>query len=237
MPDCRVEFAGESVLRVVNANGEESSTYLDNLWLKYQQGEEDRSELIEKYIRLAQDLGKESPGADKQNVIAMIKDSRYLGFLRPLEEFATEHLCGDLWIIYAEDQPERTLTLKREDIRAVESDEARLRSLSVENLKRILPPAECHGEGPWYLLTAGSDYVASLLLLDGIWDQVADMVAGEVVATVPTRAVLLFTGSESREGLREIQGRSTEICNSAPHAISDTLIVRRNGKWSVFNAN
>jgi uncharacterized protein YtpQ (UPF0354 family) len=239
MPDHKVEFSNESTLRLVGQDGKESTTYLDNLWLKYKAGMEDRSELIEKYIRLAQDLGKNRADTtvERQNVVAMVKDSRYLEFLKPREEFAIEHLCGDLWVIYAEDQPERTLTLKSEDLRSIGVTDAERRTLAVENLSRILPPAEVHGEGPGYLLTAGNDYVASLLLLDGVWDQVASIVSGQVVATVPTRDVLLFTGSESVEGLKAIREESSEISNSGPHAISDTLIVRRNGTWTVFNAN
>lgn len=237
MPNHRVEFSGESTLRVIAEVGEESTTHLDNLWLKYTAETEDRAELIEKYIRLAQDLGKPETTPERQNIVPMIKDSRYLEFLKPLEEFATEHLCGDLWIVYAEDQPERILTLKRQNIHRAGVNEEELRSVAIDNLTGILPAAEVHGDGPWYQLTAGNDYVASLLLLEHVWDEIATMVSGDVVATVPTRDVLLFTGSESTEGLKVLREKSSEISNSAPHAVSETLIARRNGIWSVFNAN
>jgi uncharacterized protein YtpQ (UPF0354 family) len=102
---------------------------------------------------------------------------------------------------------------------------------------KILPPAEAFDEGSWFSLSAGNDYAASLLLVDAIWDQVADLVMGEVVATVPTRNILLFTGSESAQGVRAVQERATELCSLGPHAISDTLIVRSSGTWAVFNAN
>jgi uncharacterized protein YtpQ (UPF0354 family) len=238
MPGNRVEFVGESALRLVTQGGKESTTHLDNLWLKYKAGTEDRAELIDKYIRLAQALiDGDDKTPERQNIVPMIKDSQYLDYMRPLEEFATQHLCGDLWIVYAEDEPERIRTLKRVDIRRAGVDDSELRSVAIENLKRTLPPAEVHGPGPCYLMTAGGDYVASLLLLDYVWDQVAKMVSGDMVATVPARDVLLFAGSESSEGVNAMRVKSTEICNSAPHAISDTLIVRLNGTWSVFNSN
>jgi uncharacterized protein YtpQ (UPF0354 family) len=182
-------------------------------------------------------LGKESPLQEKQNIVPIIKDSQHLEVTNGKANFATEHLCGDLWIVYAEDQPERIMTLKRDSISSIGVTEAELRALAIENLTRILPSPGCHGGGPWYLLTAGSDYVASLFLMDSIWDQLAAMVTGDIVATVPTRDVPMFTGSRSEEGLSEIRKRSTEICDTGAHAITDTLIVRRDRTWSVFNAN
>ena len=46
MPNCRVEFSGESVLRLTGTDGKESTTCLDNLWLKYKDGGHDRADLI-----------------------------------------------------------------------------------------------------------------------------------------------------------------------------------------------
>ena len=85
--------------------------------------------------------------------------------------------------------------------------EGELKGLAIANLRRILPEVQRHGDGPWYLLTAGGDYVRSLLPFNEIWDQLADTVKGQIVATVPTRDVLLFTGAESAEGVQAIRQR------------------------------
>jgi uncharacterized protein YtpQ (UPF0354 family) len=237
LPDCKVEFSDGSTLHVVRPDGKESTTYLTNFWLKYKEGNEDRQELIEKYARLAEELGKLRALPERQNVVAMIKDSQYMEIGKVESRSLADHLCGDLWVVYAEDQPDRISTLQAETIVHLGVPRSELRALAVENLKRILPAAECHGDGPWYLLTAGADYVASLLLFDSLWDELKEMVEGDVVATAPTRDVVMFTGSHSREGLAEIRKRSSEICNTGAHAISETLIIRKNGNWSVFDAN
>lgn len=166
MPNCRVEFSGESVLRIVDANGKESTTFLDNLWLKYRDGTEDRSELIEKYIRIVGEMGKEDPPLLKVNVIPTIRDAQYLGMAGTQVKLVREHLCGDLWVVYAEDRPESIKTVTRESLVDAGISESDVRALAIENLKRILPPAEVHGGGPWYLLRAGNDYVASVILLE-----------------------------------------------------------------------
>jgi uncharacterized protein YtpQ (UPF0354 family) len=237
LPGASVEFIGESVLHIVNKEGKESTTYLDNLWLKYSQGNEDRAELIQKYAQMATGLGAARVVATRQNIVAMIKDLQYIQMLGAGPKNLIEHLCGDLWIVYAVDQSETISTLTYDSMIAAAVSENELRALAVENLGRILPEVERNGDGPWYQLTAGSDYAASLLLFDGIWNQVAETLDGHIVATVPTRDVLMYTGSQSASGLSAIRERSIEIANNGAHAISDSLIVREGGKWTIFNAN
>lgn len=236
MPDASITFSDESALRIVNADGKDSITLLDNLWLRFSTGSEDRRELIERFVRFDARLGDPAGEVLKTEIVAMIKDSRYLRLFNVSSKMVTEHLCGDLWVVYAIDEPESISTLKHESMINAGVARSEIRALAVENLKRILPPAECQGDGPWYLMTAGTGYVASLLLIDTLWDQVADMVTGDIVATVPTRDVLMFTGSASAEGINAIRIRSADMCYRGSHAISNTLVVRRGGTWSVFNA-
>jgi uncharacterized protein YtpQ (UPF0354 family) len=225
-------------------DGKESTAFLNNLWLKYKNGNEDRAGLIEKYIRFAQDVGKREQPPDRGSIVAMIKDTQYVEVIRGSSKKVTEHLCADLWIVYAVDKQETITTLTREQVFNAGVVEDELKGLAIANLRRILPEVQRHGDGPWYLLTAGGDYVRSLLLFDEIWDQLADTVKGQIVATVPTRDVLMFTGSESAEGVQAIRERSADICSRSrglgsrgSHAISDTLIIRNNGAWRVFKAN
>lgn len=231
-----VEFIGESVLRLVNADGRESTAQLTNLWLKYSRETEDRSELIEKYVRFAASLTSAKVPLDREKIVPTIKDAEYMKSINP-DKTMTEHLCGDLWIIYAVDLPETINTLGRDDMTAAGISENELRPLAIGNLQRILPEVERHGDGPLYQLIAGRDYVASLLLFDWMWDQLAESIDGQIVATVPSRDVLLYTGSTSEEGLREIREQSANVAISVPHSISESLIVRKDGKWTVFNAN
>jgi uncharacterized protein YtpQ (UPF0354 family) len=237
LPGATVEFVGESVLRILNTDRKESTAYLDNLWLKYENGSEDRPKLIEKYLRMIESLPAPDKAVLRQDIVAQIKDSLYMEVARQGPRKMTEYLCGDLWIVYGVDQPDSITTLGYDAMQAAGVSETELRGLAVRNLERILPKIERHGGGPWYLLTAGADYVASLLLFDGMWEQLAEDVEGKIVATVPTRDVLMYTGSRSRDGLSAIKERSAQIEASGTHAISSSLIMREGGKWTVFNAN
>jgi uncharacterized protein YtpQ (UPF0354 family) len=85
------------------------------------------------------------------------------------------------------------------------------------------------------MLTAGGDYVASILLLDSVWESLAELVDGDIVAVTPSRDVLLFTGSGSQEGLQAIRERADGIVSSGDHVISRTLLRRVKGQWVNFD--
>ena len=162
-----------------------------------------------------------------------------MSMFKPEHQVASEHLCGDLWIVYAEDLPDRTSSLKKDRLQSAGIADDELLNLAKDNLRRILPPAQRHGDGPWYMVTAGGDYTASLLLFDGLWDDLADSVEGDVVAVAPSRDVLLYTGSP--EFRRRVSQRSgsvlLEILATGNYLISETLIMRVVGRWEVFKAN
>ena len=236
-PDLQFEMTGDMQIRMVNASGKEATSFLHNAWIEYSRSTADRRELLKRHISVASTLAQEPIPLETTQIVAMVKDSQYVGTFEPKFEKVTEHLCGDLWIVYAQDLPDRMLTIKRETLNPVGIDVAALRKLALENLHRIMPAAEQHGDGPWFLLTAGGDYTASLLLFDGLWEDIADTVDGDVVAVAPARDVLLYTGSNSREGLKAIRERAANIVATGNYVVSDTLFVRAGGRWEVFKAN
>ncbi|HWA93242.1 MAG TPA: DUF1444 family protein [Terracidiphilus sp.] len=236
LPGTKIEFTGDTALRVVSPSGKESTTYLDNLWLKFKGGHEDRREILERYVRFAASLNSPPVAITRKNIVATIKDSQYISYLSPEAKTVTEHLCGDIYVVYAVDLPETISGLGREEMAKAGVDESELRALAVKNLERILPPIERHGEGPWYLVTAGSDYVASLLLFEWLWEQFKKECSSDIVAVVPSRDVLLYTSTKSQEGLAHIKERAIEISETAPHAISSSLLIWKNRTWQIYLA-
>jgi uncharacterized protein YtpQ (UPF0354 family) len=110
-----------------------------------------------------------------------------------------------------------------------------LREQAVANLRGVLPQIERHGDGStYYMLTAGGDYEASLLLLDDLWQQQEPIVKGDLVAAVPARDVLLFTGSGFNVGLRELQAAVERVSMNGSYLISKTLLVRRDNAWEEY---
>lgn len=235
-PNFKFEMTGDMEIRTISAAGKEATTFLHNVWVSYSQNRLDRRETLERFISVALQLTGDAQPISKDDVVALVRDAEYLSTFTRFDPI-TQHLCGDLWIVYAQDLPDRITTMKTSSLAELGLDKGTLLDLALDNLRRILPVAECNGDGPWYLLTAGGDYTASLLLFDSIWERLTDSVDGEIVAVVPARDTLLYTGSMSAEGLKAIRERATQIMKNGNYLVSDTLIVRRDGRWHVFNTN
>ena len=232
-----MEMTDDSTVRIVQPDGKESTTFMANVWVNYSQDVEGRREMLERYKRLAISLHEPVEDISRERIVATMKDAQFMTLFKEKDDVMAEHLCGDLWVVYAADLQDRIRSLTRTHLSEAGIAESELRELAKDNLQRVLPSAEQHGDGPWYLLTAGGDYTASLLLFDGLWDDLADSVEGDVVAVVPSRDVLLYTGSRSKEGIASIRQRAADIIATGSYLISETLIVRSGGKWDVFNAN
>jgi uncharacterized protein YtpQ (UPF0354 family) len=211
--------------------------YLNNLWAKSQGLDtDDRHEALKNHVTgMVEMLASKDPKPASDCIVPAIKDQEYLevaeGSTSPIVH---EHLAGDLYIVYCEDRPNSIASLTEDVFLTLAISREGLRKLATDNLRRLLPAIECHGEASRFLLVAGGDYVASILLLDEVWSQLKDYVDGDVVAAVPSRDVLLFTGSKSPEGIRKIKQEAQTLCSTGAYAISSTLLRRTNDGWAVY---
>ena len=232
-PGLKCILTGPTAIEITDEDAKPSTAYLDNLFIQVQ-GEENPKELIERHVRTILATRHPEPPAERRQLVPIIKDKIYVdGYC---QNTVYEHYAADLYCVYAIDREDSIKTIGPEDLDTLQVQRNNIRTVALENLSALLPPAECHGDGPWFLLTAGGDYVASLILFDNIWDeQLAAMVSGDLVAAVPSRDVVLFTGSGSSEGIAAIRRKAKEIVTTGDHVISDTLIRRSEGKWSAFD--
>jgi hypothetical protein len=177
-PDHTIQMIGEMALKVVSPAGKEATTHLDNAWISYSRDRENRRDLLERHSRVTKSMLDERDPLTRDRIVLVVKDSHYMSMFKSDQEPQCEYLCGDLWLIYAEDLPDKITTLKRGAPLDSGISDSELRGLALENLRRIMPAAERHGDGPWFLLTAGGDYTASLLLFDSLWDDLAGQFVG-----------------------------------------------------------
>ena len=222
--------------QIILADGRKFTAFVKNLWLSIRnQTTDDRVRSVEYHIRALEsafEIHHEAP-PKREDVVPMIKDSVYL------EQFGKrlvrEHLAADIWVVYGLDLPMSMKTIGESVLQELGIKPDELRPLACENLRRILPEIQHHGTGPWYFVTAGADYVASILLLDEAWENWEETIEGDIVAAVPARDVLLVTGSRSKEGIQSVRQKAREICETGHHVISHTLLRRTSGAWKVFD--
>ena len=145
-------------------------------------------------------------------------------------------LQPDLIILYAEDSPKNIRYLGPKDLELAKIERSELKALACTNLQRLLPKIERHGTNGLYMITAGGDYEASLLLLDSIWSGGQMDIKGDIVVAIPTRDLLLVTGSRNAQGIEKVKQMVKEASTGGSYRLTQKLFVYRNGRFSEFTS-
>jgi uncharacterized protein YtpQ (UPF0354 family) len=239
LKNSKVQITGERHLSVTLADGGSVQVFLDNAWAEASKDPAHRPEICRRYmaglLATSTVTGEAPKLPDTNSIVAVVRDrlflqqfSRYNGTTNAL---VSEPLVADLHIVFACDTSQGISYLLEHQRQALGLSAAALRPLAMDNFHRIMPQIEIVGTGPLFMLKADGNYESSLLLADKLWTDTASSVQGELVAAVPARDVLLFTGASSAEGVKQLREAVDRIHSGGPHVISKTLLVPRNGKW------
>jgi uncharacterized protein YtpQ (UPF0354 family) len=243
-PGYRVEVTRDLELRVIDSAGKEQTAFLDNSYAEYRLDPRNKDPITAKYISAFVTPGLAEGKVDRTRITPVIKDKAWIAEVRDamkargaqkIPENVYEPFNDSLIIVYVEDNPKSVRYLTPKDVVDAGINRGELRDLAVNNLKRLLPKIEAHGANGFFMLTAGGDYEASLLLLDGIWNSRQFQVAGEYVVAVPTRDVLLVTGTEEKEGVMKIREMAADIAAKGSYHLTPELFVYRAGRFVNFD--
>ena len=80
----------------------------------------------------------------------------------------TRPFCADLIVNYAVDLPSHFALINAWQLAEHGMTEDELHRLAMGNLPKRLPPIELHGEAPKFMVTAGGNFEATLLLVDDL---------------------------------------------------------------------
>jgi len=216
-------------LKITLENGMDLTSDLGNLWEQCGGRPGSRLEYCERYLGALSEIGENTVTRDAL-IVPVIKSQGWVEFAGQKVKLKAQPFVADLWIVYARDKPNSLEYLTVEH----PSTLAELRGQALENLKSVLPGVALQGGEGTYMVTAGGDFEASLLLLDDFWRQVEHLVEGDPVAAVPSRDVLVFTGARSEDGLGRVRAIVAEVSKGSAYLISPTLLVRRDGRWEAF---
>lgn len=240
-----VQIRGELEIELSLADSKFTS-YLDNAYREYCLATNDLAGVLKRYAIAAIETLKRPKTSviDASRIVPVIKDSLYLSETRQamlnagqdLSKFDiyNEKLNSRLDVFYAEDTEFNIRYLGTADIEDLGIELDCLRSNAVENLKRELPPIECHGADGYYMLTAGGNYEASLLLFDSIWNSSNFVVKGDIVVGIPSRDLLLVTGSHDDENIKRLSDACKEVVAESGYSLTSILFVRTGDKWEEF---
>jgi hypothetical protein len=137
-------------------------------------------------------------------------------------------------ITYMIDEPGALVFVRQRDVDGKQPEELHARATA--NLRAYAAKRRLRFEasGATHTVRLDGQHDASLLLLDELWDPPTRIVdpEGELVAIVPGRGTLMFTGTTTRGGVAEL--RAT-LARTSFRALSPEIFVRRNRSWEPFD--
>jgi uncharacterized protein YtpQ (UPF0354 family) len=241
LPSATVTVQGDLELIIREPSGFENTTLLANAYSEYSLEPERFGEIVNVFVKALARPRASGTKVDRSNIVPIIRDRQWLDDVRNSlegarmrQEHLTEKLNDELIIVYAEDRPANIRYLAIEEGADIGREE--LRALAITNLRRVLPEVEKRGEGDISMITAGGNYEASLLLLDEIWSGGQLKVNGDIVVAIPTRDLLLVTGSRNRAGVKRLRELAAKFAAQGPYGLTDALFVYRNGRFIRFGA-
>ncbi len=238
----QVEIVAELELKVTPKNGNPRTAFLNNAYDAYKQEPEAREDVIQRFVTASLEIPDET-AFDRTRVVPIVKDRPWIDEIRQASRKAdsskplslvVEDLNEELVVIYALDSPKNIRYISPEDLKKDGLEVAQLRSLACDNLRRLIPELQRHGENGFYLFTADGSYEASLILFDKLWTDPSLKVEGELVIAIPARDVLMVTGSKDTSGLTRMRQTVDKIIAEAPYRLTKSLFVRRNSKFEIW---
>lgn len=242
-PGSAVTVKGDLAIQIKDADGRTLEMSLANFYASYRSEPNRLEELTRTYIAGVTPPGgastKKDEALDRTRIVPVIKDRPWLDEVngrvrasgKDAPDLAAEDFNKELVIIYALDDSNRMRFLTKSELAGIERN--KLRTLAVENLIRILPKVGMGIDSNMYIMTAGGDYDASLLLLDHIWTSGQVKVKGDIVVAIPQRNMLLITGSQDPTGLKKMRESVAKFADG-PYRLTTALFVYRKGQFVKF---
>lgn len=231
-----VSVRGELEVQVDLKDGTDTTNYLENMWREIAMEPGAAEAVLERHLRAVEQSKVAvnlDVAAEMDAIVPTVRDEQYLE-QPPFVDTYREVLTADLYIIYVMDLPDVIRVLNKPEIEKLGIDHAALRRRSLQNLHRIIRTPEIMGDGPVKMVICGGNYESSLLLVADFWEQRSKEVSGKLVACVPCRDILYFTGSDDQDSIQFMAELAEKMMNEGDHTISPTLIVWDGNSWSEF---
>jgi uncharacterized protein YtpQ (UPF0354 family) len=230
-------------LQLTDDQGAKRSVFLNNSFASYLSAPGKIDEILGIYVRALAEPEPLSTRVDPGRIVPVVKDALWLTEamtmarqrsnrepVPPVHEVLNELLI----VLFAEDSPTRIRFLTEENLRASDLARETLRTLAVDNLRKLLPKVEVRPGGAFSLVTAGGNYEASLLLLDDLWSKRSIAADGDYVVAVPARDLLLVAASDSPANVARLREVASQMAAKAAYRLSDALFVYREGAFAVL---
>jgi len=137
-----------------------------------------------------------------------------------------------MYITYVVDEPGALVFVRERDVPKKGDAREELHARAIANLRRHAERKTVRFEprGATHRARLDGQHDASLLLLDELWDSPGRVAGheGDLLAIVPARSTLVFTGTNRAGGLEELRAQTDKP------SLSRELLVRRDRRWQAM---
>jgi uncharacterized protein YtpQ (UPF0354 family) len=229
-----VNFELTSDLTITSKKGNlEYKHYIDNIYVAYTSEPDSLNGIMSRFLASTTDLYTVNKEIDINNIIPVIKPNEYLDQINSLNKdsstfpMITEKYNDQLIIAYAEDSKNSIKYINEESFRSLSISRDSLKAITLRNFSKIIPDIQRQGDNGLYMVTAGGNYEASLILLSSIWTRENFPVDGAFIVAIPNRDLLMVTGSKNRTGINKIKKIVADSYQNGNYQISKDLY-----KWT-----
>ncbi|MGO4892934.1 DUF1444 family protein [Flavobacterium sp. W21_SRS_FM6] len=245
IPGVKTEIKGEMEVHILEPEEFAFINYLDNVYIRYQNNPQDLAILMEEYIDsiLAMNQQKASKMV-LEDLVPILKDMAYIETIKQVMGSKTnkkgqsnptlfyEPINSELVMLFAFDSPSSLRFASVDDLAEFNLDTKALKQVAIENLFNRLPDIHIQGNDDIKYLVAGGMFESSLLLVDAMWNKDNFPFEGNLLVFVPTRDVVLITGSKNQAGIA--QARKIIMENQFAHMVSEHAFEFVDGQWRLF---
>jgi hypothetical protein len=208
MPSAKIERRSEHQLHV-QANGEHD-LYLDNLAQGCNNAPASCDERIDMFARTV--VSPPDAPATLDTLLPTLKNQAYVDGAHKAMSARGQHeallafpVIDDLRLLLVMDTPAATRLLNEKDLASLGVTREAARERALDNLRRHSPGFRISEVAPQlYALSAGDAYDSAMFLLQPEWQHlIAKLGSAPVVAPIG-RDIVLFTGVDSADGLKNL---------------------------------
>jgi uncharacterized protein YtpQ (UPF0354 family) len=244
VPSAKVWIERELEVEIRYSNGQNVLAELAASYDAYRKEPERLKGIIDLHIaRLKTDeYAKGQIRLDHSKIVPVVKNRKWLEDAERRIKAAgvkqtqlVDDFVDDLVVAYAEDADKIFRYIARHEYKGRSEN---LRALALENLRRVAPKIQIQSMSKDVaVVSAGDDYTSSLLVVNGLWSSPERFkVRGDVVVAIPSREVILVTGTENGK-ISDFRRYVANVYAKGQFPLSQTLLVYRNNRFTKFTGD
>jgi uncharacterized protein YtpQ (UPF0354 family) len=217
-------------------NGEEHHHYLDSIFREFEFDLAPLKDIVAGYVASCFDLYRKSDKIVLGNVVPVIKSMSFLEDSKKLNggkisPYVHEIYNKQLVMVFAEDSEEELKFITTEKFAELNMSVDSLKKIAIKNLPLIVPEITGDKENGLYVFQCGGNYENSLMLLPDLFRASNIDIKGDLIISIPTRDLLLVTGSKDKESLKKLKAISASFYEKGDRPTSPYLFIWKKGKF------